>query len=156
MTSRKSDPLLAPVFEALLLAIPPVGPRGPATLRKRVLDRVEREMAQARLVTTIPASDEGWMELLPKIRGKMIYTDGTAESWLFRLEAGAHAPAHDHPATEECLVLEGSIRYLDGSTLHAGDYEVLQEGAHHSELVSDTGALIFLRYAKPLNQYIAL
>jgi hypothetical protein len=33
---------------------------------------------------------------------------------------------------------------------------VVQPGAHHTELVSDTGALVFLRYALPLDRYIKL
>ena len=94
--------------------------------------------------------------MLPKVRAKLLYTDGTAQSYLVRLEPGARAPAHDHPASEECIVLEGEVRYLGGSTLRAGDYEVAHQGAHHTELVSDTGALVFLRYALPLENYIQL
>ena len=145
-------------FEELLLSLKPVVP--PAALRARVLARVARDAEadamQGRAIVTVPASNDGWADLAPKVRGKRVYTDGVAESWLIRLEAGAHAPSHDHPAAEECLVLEGSIRYLEGSTLHAGDYEMVRPGAHHSELVSDTGALLFLRYAQPLANYITL
>ena len=132
-------------FEELLLALKPVVPA--AALRANVLARVaheaEADAMQGRAIVTVPASDDGWAELAPKVRGKRVFTDGVAESWLIRLAAGAHAPSHDHPAAEECLVLEGSIRYLDGSTLHAGDYEMVRPGAHHSELVSDTGASVF-------------
>lgn len=145
-------------FEELLLALTPVVPA--AALRGRVLARVahdaETDAMQGRAIVTVPASNAGWTDLAPKVRGKRVYTDGVAESWLIRLEAGAHAPSHDHPAAEECLVLEGAIRYLEGSTLHAGDYEMVRAGAHHSELVSDTGALLFLRYAQPLANYINL
>ena len=38
----------------------------------------------------------------------------------------ARVLAHDHPAGEECIVPEGEVRYLGGSTLRAGDYEVAQ------------------------------
>ena len=146
------------VFEALLPALKPAVP--PVAMRARVLARIahdaEADALQGRAIVTVPASNEGWADLAPKVRGKRVYTDGVAESWLIRLQAGAHAPSHDHPAAEECLVLEGSIRYLEGSTLHAGDYEMVRPGAHHSELVSDTGALLFLRYAQPLANYITL
>ena len=145
-------------FEELLLSLKPAVPT-PA-LRARVLARVahdaEADAMQGRAIVTVPASNAGWADLAPKVRGKRVYTDGVAESWLIRLEAGAYAPSHDHPAAEECLVLEGSIRYLEGSTLHAGDYEMVRAGAHHSELVSDTGAMLFLRYAQPLANYITL
>lgn len=137
--------------QTLLLAVAPMKPR--AALRAKVLRKAARA-ADEGFVTTVAASEEGWAELLPKVHAKRVFTDGTAESWLVRLEAGARAPAHDHPAAEECIVLQGSVRYLGGSTLHAGDYEVVLPGAHHGELVSDQGALVFLRYAAPLSQYL--
>ena len=141
------------VIVALCAAIAPVQPPADRAraLRARILAR-----AAAPGFVTVPASDEGWLEVLPRVRVKLLYTDGTAQSYLVRLEPGARAPAHDHPASEECIVLEGEVRYLGGSTLRAGDYEVAHEGAHHTELVSDTGALVFLRYALPLENYIRL
>jgi quercetin dioxygenase-like cupin family protein len=153
------------VLEALLLGIAPVKPasRRGATLKSRILARAAGPRAaaaasakRAPAIITIPASDEGWTEALPKIHIKQLYTDGTAESYLVRLEPGARAPAHDHPGDEECVVLEGSVRYVGGSTLNAGDYEAVLEGAHHTELVSDTGALVYLRYSQPLAGYLKL
>ena len=144
------------VFTALLNALLPIDPPAPEALKARVLLRVAQEAAAERAILTVPASDDGWAELIPKVHAKRVFTDGTAESWLVRLEAGARAPAHDHPAVEECLVLQGSVRYVGGSTLNAGDYEVVQAGGRHSELVSDGGALVFLRYALPLDRYVRL
>jgi len=141
--------------EAIVAALcEATGPADPpseraAALRARILAR-----ATAPGFVTVPASDAGWVEVLPKVHAKLLYTDGTAQSYLVRLEPGARAPAHDHPAGEECIILEGEVRYLGGSTLRAGDYEVAHRGAHHTELVSDTGALVFLRYAMPLENYI--
>lgn len=173
------------LMDALLLRLAPLEPRGKrgAALRKHLLARLARapDAAEARAVPqgaavaankrakqptdrparrasiiTVPASDAGWFEALPKIHIKQVYTDGTAESYLVRLEAGARAPAHEHPGDEECVVLEGSVRYIGGSTLKAGDYEAVRAGARHAELVSDTGALVFLRYAQPLAGYLRL
>jgi quercetin dioxygenase-like cupin family protein len=141
------------IVAALCVASAPESPSPDraAALRARVLARVA-----APGFLTIPASDDGWVDVLPKVRAKLLHTDGTAQSYLVRLEPGARAPAHDHPASEECVVLEGEVRYIGGSTLRAGDYEIAQAGAHHTELVSDTGALVFLRYAMPLENYIRL
>ena len=144
------------VFEAIALGLKPVTPQKSAALRTRVLKRIAKFADADPYITTVPASDLGWDELIPKIHAKRVFTDGVAESWLVRMEAGARAPAHDHPGREECMVLEGSIRYIGGSTLNVGDYEVVEAGGHHAELVSDSGALVFLRYAKPLNQYLPL
>ena len=144
------------VFDAIALGLKPVTPPKNAALRARVLKRIAKFADADPYIKTIPASDLGWNDVIPKIRAKCVFTDGVAESWLIRMEAGARAPAHDHPAREECLVLEGSIRYIGGSTLNAGDYEVVEKGGHHTEVVSEHGALLFLRYALPLNQYLPL
>lgn len=155
------DPKVPPgasdaVFAALLTALVPIDPPAPGALKARILQRAARQAAADRAIRTVPASDHGWAELIPKVHAKRVFTDGTAESWLVRLEPGARAPAHDHPAVEECVVLQGSVRYVGGSTLNAGDYEVVQAGGRHSELVSDGGALVFLRYALPLDRYVQL
>jgi anti-sigma factor ChrR (cupin superfamily) len=143
------ETIVAALCEAAESALPPSDRA--AALRTRILAR-----AVAPGFITIPAGDDGWVEVLPKVHAKLLYTDGTAQSYLVRLEPGARAPAHDHPAGEECIVLEGEVRYLGGSTLRAGDYEAAHKGAHHTELVSDAGALVFLRYALPLENYIRL
>lgn len=144
------------VFDAILAALAPIQPVRAAAIGERVLARVREDAAAGRAVSAAVAEVGEWQDLLPLVRGKRVFTDGMAESWMFRLEPGARAPAHDHPGREECVVLEGSISYVGGSTLKAGDYEVMQPGVPHPELVSDTGALLFLRYALPLNRYIQL
>ncbi|MBL8384731.1 MAG: cupin domain-containing protein [Burkholderiales bacterium] len=158
MSSAPSQPPVPPELPVLddadcarlLAAIPARTP--PAGLRARVLGQTAARAA----ITTVPASAAGWAELLPRVFAKRLHSDGTAESWLVRLLPGARAPAHDHPGAEECLVLEGAIRYEGGSRLAAGDFEAVAAGGHHPELVSDEGALVFLRYALPLDRYIRL
>ena len=100
-------------------------------------------------------SGEGWIEMLPKAHAKLLYTDGQAESYVIRLEPGAWAPAHDHPADEECLVLEGTLWQGD-IFLQAGDFHVARPGDRHGDLRTDTGALVFIRYGKPLAQYLQM
>ena len=101
------------------------------------------------------SSGEGWIEMLPKAHAKLLYTDGEAESYMIRLEPGAWAPAHDHPADEECLVLEGTLWQGD-VFLKAGDFHVARPGDRHGDLRTDTGALVFIRYGKPLAQYLRM
>jgi quercetin dioxygenase-like cupin family protein len=135
-------------------------------MRQRLLDRVRPETARGAAATRAPADafitlrgdtqhDEGWVELLPKAHAKLLFTDGTAESYMIRLEPGAWAPAHEHPADEECLVLEGTLWQGD-VFLKAGDFHVARPGMKHGELRTDTGALVFIRYARPLGEYIRL
>ncbi|MEO8037241.1 MAG: cupin domain-containing protein [Betaproteobacteria bacterium] len=105
-------------------------------------------------LVTLRREGAGWAEMLPGVHARLLQQVGTAQSWLVRLEPGARAPAHDHPDAEECVVLEGELQYLGGARLRAGDYQIAHRGAHHTELVSEVGALVFLRYAQPLENYL--
>ena len=98
---------------------------------------------------------DGWVELLPKAHARLLFTNGQAESYMIRLEPGAWAPAHEHPADEECLVLEGSLWQGD-VYLKAGDFHVARPGMKHGELRTDTGAVVFIRYGRPLAEYIRM
>jgi quercetin dioxygenase-like cupin family protein len=153
--SRLEDETFAALAETLVPIAP--SPERSRAIYARTLERIRAATGPAAMPPiTIRASGDGWVELLPKIHAKLLATDGTAQSYLVRLEPGARAPAHDHPDSEECIVLEGSIEYVGGARLNAGDYQAMRKGAHHTELVSETGALVFLRYARPVTEYIAL
>ena len=156
------DPLLARLVEAATPAWPQ--PSGAERMRARLLDKVRAEPQAAAAPTLANAfvtlhgstqPGDAWVELLPKAHAKLLFTDGEAESYMIRLEPGAWAPAHDHPADEECLVLEGSLWQGD-VYLKAGDFHVARPGMKHGELRTDTGALVFIRYGKPLSQYIRM
>ena len=78
----------------------------------------------------------------------VLMREGDTMSYLMRLEAGAVIPPHDHPQTEECVVLEGEVR-IGEESVHPGDYHVVRAGHAHELLRSDSGALLFLRGAVP-------
>lgn len=163
--------LPAPLMQTLLDAVKPAVPAPGVAERvhTRLFSKVRgegnakdvKEEAAGRLASafvTLRGSTgpgDGWVELLPKAHAKLLFTDGEAESYMIRLEPGAWAPAHEHPADEECLVLEGSLWQGD-VFLSAGDFHVARPGMKHGELRTDTGALVFIRYAKPLAQYIRM
>lgn len=155
---RQDMSMPADIGDGLLQAIEPVmpAPQAAQSLRGRILHRARQEAnPPGAPLITIRSDTPGWAELLPKVHAKLLFTDGVAQSYLVRLEPGAHAPAHPHPAEEECLVLEGELRIGD-IHLRAGDFHVAGADAEHGETVSETGALLFLRYARPLSQYIHL
>ena len=158
MTPEDPFPLDPAAIEALAVALRPIepAPDRSAALKRRLLERIQPPDAPG--LVTIRGRAEGWLEALPGVHIKLLNSEGGngAESYLVRLDPGARAPAHDHPGFEECVVLEGSVKYLGGATLQAGDYQMAREGAHHTELVSETGALVFLRYAQPLTNYVPL
>ena len=169
---RQSDAELpAPLVQTLLDAVKPavltsaVAERVHTRLLDKLLSEDGSKDAQPRAagmlanacITLLGSTGpgDGWVELLPKAHAKLLFTDGEAESYMIRLEPGAWAPAHEHPADEECLVLEGSLWQGD-VFLTAGDFHVARPGMKHGELRTDTGALVFIRYAKPLAQYIQM
>jgi len=155
--------LIAALADGLAPAEPPSG--GAQRVRGRLLDRVRADAgradaaaALANAFITLPGSTQpgdGWVEMLPKAHARLLFTDGVAESYMIRLEPGAWAPAHEHPADEECLVLEGTLWQGD-VFLKAGDFHVARPGMKHGDLRTDTGALVFIRYARPLGEYLRM
>jgi quercetin dioxygenase-like cupin family protein len=173
-----ADPL--PGFLVLLLSDalvqPPADPGLKERLRRRVLSRVRASIHDAEQgacaaqpeappkpvvspntigLMTLRADEGAWVEILPKVHARLLFTDGTSQSYLMRLEPGAKNGPHAHADVEECLVLSGRIDYADGTWLVAGDYQVAMDTAVHSAVRSDAGALLFLRYAQPIERYLS-
>lgn len=116
-------------------------------LRSAIMDQIDalESDVQDNLVTI--RSDEGdWEMLAPCIYKKLLSFDETTgtESYLLRLEAGAEAPAHDHPHDELCLVLEGELQF-DDIYLKQGDYHFAPKGSKHGMATTQTGAVVFLQ-----------
>ena len=91
--------------------------------------------------------DEGdWKPHFKGIRKKSLYIaqDEGTETFLLRFEPGARLPRHHHGKTEECIMLEGEA---DVGDLHltAGDFQALPAGTVHSEIISKTGCLVYVR-----------
>ena len=153
-------PLIIAISEALA---PALDADGAERVRRRLRERIHADATKPSLVPPADTlitlrestTSEGWVELLPKAHAKLLFTDGVAESYMIRLEPGAWAPAHEHPADEECLVLAGTLWQGD-VFLKAGDFHVARPGMKHGELRTETGALVFIRYGKPLNQYLQM
>ena len=160
-----ADPLNEVLTGALGAALTPVhvaAVRG-AALRARILARTRTPEATASPASgstpdsvLIRARDNGWIDLAPGVRAKLLFTDGRAESYLARIDPGTVVPPHPHPGIEECLVLEGRLEFSDGGYLDAGDYQAFYESTSHGETRSPGGALLFLRYAEPLSRYLSL
>ena len=67
---------------------------------------------------------------------------------MLRMKPGAVFPKHDHPSTEQCYVLEGSITDSDGVTANAGDFVIMSGGIEHASLRSETGCTLFIAYTE--------
>lgn len=135
---------------ALLDALAPVAlaPARNVALRARVL-AVATPMsvipAQAGPVI-VRAGERPWLAFLPgvKLQPLRVDRDKRTQTSLWRIEAGATIPPHDHTGEEECLVLEGSVDF-EGKLYVAGDYLLAPPGLHHTEFVSPAGAVLMIR-----------
>ena len=91
-------------------------------------------------------NDDGWEEIQNGLYRKDLWTDGTVASRYIRIAAGTQVEGHAHPLDEECIMLNGDI-FLGDILLQAGDYHLAPAGTQHSEIFSDTGALLYVRGA---------
>jgi hypothetical protein len=123
---------------------PPLDGALRARIRDRILERiVDREPEGT---STLRADEGAWVDYLPGIRRKVLRVDEALDSVsaLYRLAPGARLPRHAHTQVEECLMLEGELRIGD-IRVKAGDWHVAEPGSAHPELITDAGALFFLR-----------
>jgi len=125
-----------------------VTPERAARLRKRIEAQLDPQLEQrpeAGVVTH--RLDEGqWIRYSPSCEIKIVNKDAATGiySFLLRLAANGSIEAHPHRSIEECVILAGEVE-VDGVTLKAGDYQMLQPGTRHSRIFSRSGALLFLR-----------
>jgi anti-sigma factor ChrR (cupin superfamily) len=83
----------------------------------------------------------------PGIQIKVLYTDGTMTTALFKLAPGAVVPLHEHTALEQTYVLEGTLEDHEG-ICGPGQYVWRPAGNQH-EAVSPNGCLILSVFLKP-------
>lgn len=117
-----------------------------ARVRRKLLARVA-EAQRARHVT-VRAADGQWQPFGPGLTLKVLHEHEGVMSYLVRLAPGATLPPHRHPIDEECVVLEGSLRIGD-LEVGAGGFHLGRQDVLHMPIVSEQGALIFLRGAAP-------
>ena len=144
-----SAPALDADINALLdeaIAPRPMDAAATARVKSRLLDRVARDCS-ARHATV--AADEGrWRDLGGGLQMKILHRDGDVMSYLVRMAPGSQLPAHRHPIDEECVVMEGAVS-IAGRRIGSGGFHLGRKDVLHEPLVSEEGALLFLRGAVP-------
>jgi anti-sigma factor ChrR (cupin superfamily) len=138
----------AAAMDALALTAP--ARRPPASLRKRVLDRIAgtaaRRQNQDMLsgMVVVRSEDTAWKpSSLPGVEVRTLRGDQTV---MLRMRPGAQIPAHSHTSNEQCLVLEGTVMDADGVTARAGDFVFMPAGSRHKPLHTDTGCVLLIAY----------
>lgn len=132
-----TDETLAAMFSALTPVTPPAG------LEAKVLARIA---AAPKTLVTVRADADGWREVAPGVRIKVLAVDAATniQSLLVEMDAGASVPAHDHVATEECIIIRGEVAFGD-IVARAGDFHLAPAGIPHGPIYSEHGVLMYAR-----------
>lgn len=127
----------------LALAVPDEMP--PPELFARVLAAVRTAAAPDQGTLTVRAGEGHWEAMGPGVLSKLVWEDHNAgrRGMLVRMDPGAVYPAHSHDRDEECLVLEGELRFGD-LPLAAGDFHYARKGYRHPDALSRRGCLLYI------------
>lgn len=95
---------------------------------------------------TVRAHEGEWVPLARGSEVKILLVDKVKRerSFLLRLAPGGHVPAHDHPTTEECMVLSGDM-VIGDTVFYPGDFHAALAGVRHPPLTSRNGGVVFIR-----------
>ncbi len=150
MTTPSTGPLLDDDIVALLDAAmtpEPLDAEAHARVKTRLLQRVAQDATPRH--KTVHGNEGRWRELGGGLTLKILHRDGEVMSYLVRMAPGSQLPAHRHPIDEECVVMEGAVRIGATMRLLAGGFHLGIKNVLHEPIVSDEGALLFLRGALP-------
>ena len=121
---------MSAVLAGLAFTTPLVPP--PASLKTRLLARLESN-PHAGLFSKRVHEQGPWKPSRsnPGIFYKKLYVDKDSGmvTTLVKMEPGARLAAHTHKRTEQCLVLEGDLRYDDGKIYRTGDFTWAEAGS---------------------------
>lgn len=117
-------------------------PMPPGSFEK-VIARIDSEGLFLPGTATRRAADAEWQQHDEGIAYRVLKVDERLQrrTLLVKMQPGAVLKSHIHSFEEECLVIEGDLRY-GNLVLHAGDYHHAWAGAHHADGVTTTGCLL--------------
>jgi quercetin dioxygenase-like cupin family protein len=115
----------------------------PAGSFEKILDRIDSEGMSLPGSTTRRAAEAEWQQHDEGIAYRVLKVDERLQrrTLLVKMQPGAILKSHIHEFEEECLVIEGDLRYGD-LVLRAGDYHHAWAGAHHADGVTAGGCLL--------------
>lgn len=112
---------------------------------EKILGRIDEEGLFLPGTTTSRASDAEWRQHSDGIAYRVLKVDERLkrQTLLVKMQPGAILKSHSHRFEEECLVIEGDLRYGE-LVLGAGDYHHAWAGAHHADGMTMTGCLLHI------------
>ncbi len=123
----------------------PIDPKVKDSLKERVMNRI---------MAPCPAGGEScyekqldWIKITDNIEVKVLTQDleKKVQTAYWRIKPGTIIPGHYHNSDEDCLVIEGDIRF-DEHELFAGDFHMMKKGTTHPDMKTTNGALLYLRH----------
>jgi quercetin dioxygenase-like cupin family protein len=117
-----------------------LGGSWPEILRELITAWLPGSRGKAR---TVRAGEDGWLEVRPGVRTRLLHGIAQQGSMLVRVQPGMQWSEEVSPIQEECLVIEGEA-FLDDTLLRAGEFMhgALRQGRR--EVDSDVGATLYL------------
>lgn len=110
---------------------------------EKILDRIDGEGLFLPGTATARGATAEWRQHDDGITYRVLKVDERSkrQTLLVKMQPGAVLKSHSHRFEEECLVIEGDLRYGD-LVLRAGDYHHAWAGAHHADGVTTGGCLL--------------
>ena len=117
-----------------------------AASRQRLFDRISDGIGFGEEHRYLPARDGDWRVLAERVYVKVLQRDDATglATYLVRYSPGTQFPVHPQRTTEECLLVAGDLRIGD-TDMQPGDLQIAVPGIPHGPLVSQGGALVFVR-----------
>jgi quercetin dioxygenase-like cupin family protein len=110
---------------------------------EKILDRIDAAGIQLPGTATQRADNAEWRQHSEGIVYRVLKVDEARQrqTLLVKMQPGAIYKSHAHDIEEECLVIEGDLRYGD-FVLRAGDYHLAAAGTHHPVGTTTAGCLL--------------
>jgi putative transcriptional regulator len=136
----------SPDLEARLMASIGAGKHDSFSVRMSAL--LDVTVDRARELLGLIERKASWVNPVPGIH--LVHFDGgpayaAADCGFVRIEPGCTFPTHTHRGEEISLVLEGSMRDIDGKVLSPGDELVQTDGSEHHLVAGPEGVLYVAR-----------
>jgi len=115
----------------------------PAGSFEKILARIDEEGMHLPGTATKRAADAEWQQYSDGIVFRVLKVDEARgrQTLLVKMQPGATYKSHSHDVDEDCLVIEGDLRYND-LVLRAGDYHLATRGTHHPTGTTAAGCLL--------------
>ena len=118
----------------------------PPALKDRLLQRLESNPYPG-LFSKRSHQQGDWRPLgAPGVSFKKLHFDKATGlmTMLVKMEPGGRFPEHSHGRTEQCLILEGDLRYSDEKVYRAGDFTWAEAGSIDPALYTVEGNLLLI------------